>query len=123
MHFGLCEEDEIYAVIETGGKQYTVAEGQTIQVERMSVQEGDNVNLDRVLMVSRDDNVLIGTPLVKGAKVVAQALGEGRGKKIIVFKYKRKTKYRKKAGHRQPFTNLLIKNITVGSRRTKARQA
>ncbi|MDY6835066.1 MAG: 50S ribosomal protein L21 [Chloroflexota bacterium] len=113
----------MYAVIETGGKQYTVAEGQTIQVERMSVEEGATVNLDRVLMVSRDDNILIGTPLVKGAKVVAQALGEGKSRKIIVFKYKRKTKYRKKTGHRQPFTNLLIKNITVGARRTKARQA
>ena len=102
---------EIYAVIETGGKQYKVTPGQTIDVERLDVAEGKTVELDRVLLVADGDKVRLGTPTVDGAKVVATSQGEGKGKKIIVFKYKPKVRYRKKTGHRQLYTRLLIDKI------------
>ena len=81
---------KIYAVIETGGKQYKVTPGQTIDVERLEVAEGRTVDLDRVLLVADGDKVRVGTPTVDGAKVVATSQGEGKGKKIIVFKYSRR---------------------------------
>jgi large subunit ribosomal protein L21 len=102
---------EIYAIIETGGKQYRVNPGQTIDVERLEVAEGDTVELDRVLLIGDGDRVTVGTPTVDGAKVVATAKGEGRGDKVIVFKYKPKVRYRKKTGHRQFHTRLLIDKI------------
>ena len=114
---------ETYAVVESGGKQYRVTEGQRIQVDRMSVEPGSTVTLDRVLLVANDGKVTVGNPTIKGAKVIAQALGEEKGKKIIVFRYKPKTKYRRKTGHRQSYTNLAIQQIaTAGQgRRRKAR--
>ena len=102
---------EIYAIIETGGKQYKVSPGQTIDVERLDVAEGDAVELDRVLLIADGDKVTVGTPTVDGAKVVATSQGEGKGKKIIVFKYKPKVRYRKKTGHRQLYTRLVIDKI------------
>jgi large subunit ribosomal protein L21 len=102
---------EIYAIIETGGKQYRVNPGQTIDVERLEVAEGDTVELDRVLLIGDGDRVTVGTPTVDGAKVVATAKGEGRGDKVIVLKYKPKVRYRKKTGHRQFHTRLLIDKI------------
>jgi large subunit ribosomal protein L21 len=102
---------EIYAIIETGGKQYRVNPGQTIDVERLEVAEGDTVELDRVLLIGDGERVTVGTPTVDGAKVVATAKGEGRGDKVIVFKYKPKVRYRKKTGHRQFHTTLLIDKI------------
>jgi len=105
---------EIYALIETGGKQYKVAPGQVIQVERLPVKEGSQVKLDKVLLVADEDKVRVGTPLVKGAKVVAEALGEEKGDKVTVFKYKSKVRYRRKRGHRQLYTRLAIKEITLG---------
>jgi large subunit ribosomal protein L21 len=102
---------EIYAIIETGGKQYRVNPGQTIDVERLEVAEGDTVELDRVLLIGDGDRVTVGTPTVDGAKVVATAKGESRGDKVIVFKYKPKVRYRKKTGHRQFHTRLLIDKI------------
>ncbi|SRR5690554_3426943 len=101
----------MYAVVETGGKQYRVAQGDTLFVEKLDVTEGDEVVLDRVLLVSKDGEVKVGTPYVEGAKVVAQAVKQGKGKKIIVFKYRAKKNYRKKRGHRQPYTKLEIKAI------------
>ncbi|NLM39089.1 MAG: 50S ribosomal protein L21 [Firmicutes bacterium] len=101
----------MYAVVETGGKQYRVTEGDTLFVEKLDVTEGDQVVLDRVLLVSKDGEVKVGTPYVEGAKVVAQAVKQGKGKKIIVFKYRAKKNYRKKRGHRQPYTKLEIKAI------------
>jgi large subunit ribosomal protein L21 len=103
---------EIYAIIETGGKQYRVNPGQTIDVERLEVAEGDTVELDRVLLIGDGDRVTVGTPTVDGAKVVATAKGEGKGDKVIVFKYKPKVRYRKKTGHRQFYTRLLIDKIS-----------
>jgi len=102
---------EIYAIIETGGKQYRVSPGQSIDVERLDVAEGDTVDLDRVLLIADGDRVTVGAPTVEGAKVVATSQGEGKAKKIIVFKYKPKVRYRKKTGHRQLYTRLVIDRI------------
>jgi len=102
---------KIYAIIKTGGKQYRVDPGQTIDVERLDVAEGNTVELDKVLLIADGDQVTIGTPTVDGAKVVATSKGSGKGKKVIVFKYKPKVRYRKKTGHRQQYTRLVIDKI------------
>jgi large subunit ribosomal protein L21 len=102
---------EIYAIVETGGKQHKVAPGQIIDVERLDIAEGGTVELDRVLLIAKDDKVTVGTPIINGAKVVATSQGEGKGKKVIVFKYKPKVRYRKKTGHRQLYTRLVIDQI------------
>ncbi len=102
---------EIYAIIETGGKQYRVSPGQTIDVERLAVAEGDSIDLERVLLIADGDKVTVGTPTVEGARVVATSQGEGKAKKIIVLKYKPKVRYRKKTGHRQLYTRLVIDQI------------
>jgi large subunit ribosomal protein L21 len=85
-----------------------------ISVERLPVDDGSQVELDRVLLVADGDKVRVGTPLIEGAKVVAEALGEEKGKKVIVFKYKPKVRYRRKTGHRQQYTRLAIKEISLG---------
>jgi large subunit ribosomal protein L21 len=102
---------KIYAIIETGGKQYRVNPGQTIDVERLDVAEGDTVELDRVLLIGDGDQVTVGTPTVEGAKVVATSKGTAKGDKVIVFKYKPKIRYRKKTGHRQLHTRLVVDKI------------
>ena len=101
----------MYAVIETGGKQYRVSPGQTVEVELLAAEPGTSVALDRVLLVSADGNTLVGTPIVPGAKVVGTVAREGRGPKIIVFKYKSKKRYRRTKGHRQDYTYLTITDI------------
>ncbi len=106
--------EKSYAIIETGGKQYKVVPGQTIKVDRLPAEEGSMVELERVLLLADGEKVTVGTPTVEGAKVVASALGEEKGKKIIVFKYKPKVRYRKKTGHRQIHTKLAIKEIVSG---------
>ncbi len=103
----------MYAIIRTGGHQYTVAPGDTIEVERLDAEPGSNVELGEVLMVNTDDGVQIGAPLVGGAKVLATVLSQDRGKKLIIFKYKAKKRYRRKTGHRQSLTRLSIKEINV----------
>jgi large subunit ribosomal protein L21 len=102
---------EIYAIIETGGKQYRVSPGQSLEVERLDVAEGGSVELDRVLLIAQDDKVTVGSPVISGARVLATSQGEGRSKKVIVFKYKPKVRYRKKTGHRQAYTRLTIDRI------------
>ncbi|MFC1902682.1 50S ribosomal protein L21 [Chloroflexota bacterium] len=102
---------EIYAIIETGGKQYKVSPGQIIDVERLDVAEGKTVELERVLLIADGDKVTAGSPTVDGAKVVATSKGEGKGKKVIVLKYKPKVRYTKKMGHRQLYTRLVIDKI------------
>ncbi len=102
----------IYAVVESGGKQYRVAPGQIVQVDQLNVEEGSTVELDRVLLIADDDRVTVGQPVVAGAKVIAEAVGDKRGSKIIVFKYKPKVRYRRKKGHRQTYTRLAIKEIS-----------
>lgn len=102
----------MYAVIKTGGKQFRVEEGTEIYVEKLDVEAGDTYTFDEVLMVGGEKTV-IGTPVVKGAKVVAKVIKQGRAKKIIVFKYKKRKKYRKKQGHRQSYTKLVIEQIVA----------
>ena len=104
-----------YAIVQTGGKQYRVQPGDTIRVESIACEEGDSVDLDDVLMVSKDGKVTLGTPTVPGAKVKARAVGQGRGKKIVVFKYKAKTRYRRRKGHRQAYTELTVRDIILGN--------
>ena len=99
------------AVIKTGGKQYLVKEGEKIKIEKIEKKEGEELEFKEVLFLEKDGKVKIGKPLVEGAKVLGKVLKQGRSKKIIVFKYKPKTRYRKKKGHRQPFTEVLIEKI------------
>ncbi len=102
----------MYAIIETGGKQYKVSEGDVITVEKLGVESGE-YTFDKVLVVADGDNVTIGTPVVSGASVKANVLGEGKAKKVIVYKYKPKKGFHKKRGHRQPFTKLSITKINA----------
>lgn len=103
----------MYAVIRSGGKQYTVREGETLDVETLAGAPGDTVELGEVLMVGEGADVTVGTPTVAGAKVVAEVVEHGKGEKIIVFKYKAKTRYRRKQGHRQRFTRLSVREIVA----------
>ncbi len=102
----------MYAIIETGGKQIKVEEGQSIYVEKLDAQEGETVTFDKVLFVG-GENIKVGNPVVEGATVTGKVEKHGRGKKIIVFKYKPKKNYRKKQGHRQPYTKVLIEKINA----------
>lgn len=102
-----------FAVIKTGGKQYRVAEGQKLRVEKLNVEEGSEIVFDSVLMVADDTDLKIGTPVVEGAKVLAKVAKQARTRKIIVFKYRAKKRYKKKAGHRQAFTELEITKISA----------
>jgi len=111
-----------YAIVESGGKQYKVSPGQTIEVDRLPVAEGDTVELSRVLLVADGDDAIIGTPTVDGARVTATCLGEKKGNKIIVFKYKAKTRYRRKKGHRQLYTVLHIDSIITLEERRRQRK-
>ena len=100
----------MYAVIQTGGKLYKVSEGDIIKVEKLNVEEGAKVSFDQVLLVGGDD-LKVGNPVVAGATVEGSVLKNGKGKKVIVYKYKRKTGYHKKNGHRQAFTQVKIEKI------------
>ena len=99
------------AVIKTGGKQYYVEEGSVIYVEKLDTEEGKKVNFDKVILVSDEGKVEIGNPYVKGAKVEGKVVAHGKGKKILVYKYKAKKNYRRTQGHRQPYTKVEIKKI------------
>jgi large subunit ribosomal protein L21 len=101
----------VYAVIETGGKQYRVQEGDVVFVEKLDANEGDVVNFDKVLVLSDEGNINAGKPYVEGVKVEGTVMKQGKAKKIVVFKYKAKKNYRKKQGHRQPFTKVKIEKI------------
>ena len=101
----------MFAIIETGGKQYKVNEGETIFVEKLDVAEGETVVFDSVKALSRDGALKVGTPNVEGAKVTATVVKEGKGKKIVIFKYKSKKNEKKKMGHRQPYTKVQITSI------------
>ncbi|MCS7206954.1 MAG: 50S ribosomal protein L21 [Dehalococcoidia bacterium] len=104
----------LYAIIQAGGKQYRVRPGDIIDVERLEAEPGTEVDLDLVLLVEQDGQVLIGQPSLNGARVRAVVRDIFRGPKLIVFKYKPKKRYRRKSGHRQWYTRLLIKDILVG---------
>ena len=101
------------AVIVTGGKQYTVSEGDVLFVEKLNAEADETIKFDQVLAVVDGENTKIGTPVVEGAAVEAKVIKNGKGKKIVVFKYKPKKNYRRKQGHRQPYTKVTIGKITV----------
>ena len=101
----------MYAIIETGGKQYRVAEGQTLKIEKLEVEAGHTVDFDRVLMVGEGESARVGAPLVDGAKVVAEVLEHGRADKIRIIKFKRRKHQMKRQGHRQYYTQVKIMKV------------
>ena len=103
----------MYAVIESCGKQYKVSEGDVVFFEKLDAEEGKKVSFDKVVLVSDDKNVKVGTPYVKNANVEVTVVKQGKGKKILVYKYKAKKNYRRTQGHRQPYTKVEIKSITI----------
>lgn len=103
----------MHAIIETGGKQYKVAEGDTLYIEKLPQEAGETVTFDKVLAILDGDKATFGTPVVAGAKVDASIVKNGKGKKVLIFKYKPKKGYRKRQGHRQPYTKVTIGKISV----------
>jgi len=101
----------MYAVVKTGGKQYKVAEGQYLKVEKIDGNEGDSIELDQVLMIADGDNLKIGSPMIDGGKVTAKIKSHGRGKKIEIMKFHRRKHHQKKTGHRQYYTEIEITAI------------
>ncbi|NLI92404.1 MAG: 50S ribosomal protein L21 [Peptococcaceae bacterium] len=101
----------MYAVIETGGKQYRVQEGDVINVEKLSVIEGQTLDINKVLLIEKNGTVTVGTPVVEGATVVVKVIEHGKADKVIAFRYKSKKHVRVKKGHRQPYTKLSIETI------------
>ncbi len=104
----------MYAVIQTGGKQYRVAEGSTLKIEKLAADEGASVELDKVLMVADGDSVTVGTPYVEGGKVVAMVKAHGRGKKVNIIKFRRRKHHMKRQGHRQAYTEIEVTGISAG---------
>ncbi len=103
----------MYAIVETGGKQFKVSEGMTLYVEKLDAVVGDTVTLDKVFLVEKDGEVTVGAPHVPGASVTVSVVEHGKAKKILVFKYKSKKNYRRKQGHRQPYTKLKVNAINA----------
>lgn len=101
----------MYAIIQTGGKQYRVSEGDVITIEKLEVEAGETVAFDQVLTVVKDGAVMLGKPVIAGATVTGTVVEHGKGKKIRIFKFKAKSNYRKRQGHRQPFTKVTIQKI------------
>jgi ribosomal protein L21 len=101
----------MYAIIKTGGKQYKVAEGDSVFVEKLDAEEGSSVTFDEVILVANGDDVKVGTPLVDGAKVTAKVEKQGKEKKVVTFKYKPKKHSHTKYGHRQPYTKVTVEKI------------
>ena len=111
----------MYAIIESCGKQYKVAEGDVVFFEKLDVEEGKKVTFDKVVLVSEDKKVEVGAPYVKGVKVEGKVVSHGKGKKILVYKYKAKKNYRRTQGHRQPYTKVEITKIkTAAEKEAKA---
>ncbi|MCB1829928.1 MAG: 50S ribosomal protein L21 [Gammaproteobacteria bacterium] len=104
----------MYAVIQTGGKQYRVSEGDTLRVEKIGAEEGAEMELDKVLMIADGDNIKVGAPYVEGGKVSATVKSHGRGKKVNIVKFRRRKQYLKRQGHRQSYTELQITGISAG---------
>ena len=103
----------MHAIIVTGGKQYKVAEGDTLYIEKLNAEAGDTITFDQVLAVLNGDNATFGAPVVEGATVTANVVKNGKGKKVLVFKYKPKKNYRRRQGHRQPYTKVEITAINA----------
>ena len=111
----------MYAIIEACGKQYKVAEGDVVFFEKLDTEEGKKVTFSNVVLVSNEGKVEIGNPYVKGYKVEGKVVSHGKGKKIVVFKYKAKKNYRRKQGHRQPYTKVEITSIKAAAKKTAAK--
>jgi len=103
----------MYAIVDSGGKQYKVQEGEILRVEKLAGEVGDSVSFDRILMFSDGENVNVGTPLLEDVAVNGHIVEQGKAKKIIVFKYKRRKRYRRKRGHRQQFTAVKVDSIKI----------
>ena len=101
----------MYAVIETGGKQYRVQEGDVLTIEKLNVGAGEKVEFDKVLVLAKEGDLKVGAPYVEGAKVFGEVVENGKGQKVIIYKYKSKKDYRKKQGHRQPYTRVKIESL------------
>ena len=112
----------MYAVVRTGGKQYRVQEGRAIKIDRLPGEAGDSVELGEVLLLADGDAITVGAPTVAGARVVGTIAEQGRAKKIVVFKYKNKTRARKKTGHRQQFTTLVVSDILAAGQQPKPKE-
>jgi large subunit ribosomal protein L21 len=117
-----CLEDFVYAVVRTGGKQYRVQEGRPVRIERISGNPGDTVELGEVLLIGEGAEVTVGAPTVAGARVVGTIWEQGRGRKIVVFRYKSKTRSRKKTGHRQHFTSVMVSDILAAGQEPKPKR-
>ena len=113
----------MYAIIESCGKQYKVAEGDVVFFEKLDAEEGKKVTFDKVILVSNDNKVDVGAPYVKGVKVEGKVVAQGKGKKIIVYKYKAKKNYRRTQGHRQPYTKVEITSIKTATEKKETKQA
>lgn len=103
----------MYAIIATGGKQYRVQEGDVVFVEKLNADVDSTVEFNEVVVISKDGNITVGKPVIEGATVTGKVLGQGKEKKVIVFKYKAKKDYRRKQGHRQPYTKVQIEKINA----------
>lgn len=113
----------MHAIIETGGKQFRVAQNETIRVPSLSGEPGDTVTFERVLYASDGSGIHVGAPVVQGATVTAEIVKHGRGPKITVYKYKRRKRYRRKQGHRQGFTEIRVRDLRLGQRKAPASKA
>ena len=113
----------MYAIVESGGKQYRVEEKAIIAVERLGAPPGETVELDRVLLVKTDAKVHVGKPLVHGAKVICRVVAQEKARKVVVFKYKAKKNYRRRTGHRQLYSRLLVEKILARAPRAKKDEA
>ena len=111
----------MYAIIESCGKQYKVTEGDVVYFEKLDAEEGKKVTFDKVILVSKEGKVDVGAPYVKGVKVEGKVVSHGKGKKIIVYKYKAKKNYRRTQGHRQPYTKVEITGIKTAAKKTAAK--
>lgn len=113
----------MYAIIESCGKQYKVAQGDVVFFEKLDAEEGKKITFDKVILVSEDGKVQVGNPYVKGVKVEGKVVSHGKAKKIIVFKMKPKKNYRRKQGHRQPYTKVEITGIKTAAKKAEATEA
>ena len=113
----------MYAIIESCGKQYKVAEGDVVFFEKLDAEEGKKVTFDKVVLVSEDGKVQVGNPYVKGIKVEGKVVSHGKGKKILVYKYKAKKNYRRTQGHRQPYTKVEITKIKMPTEKAEVKEA
>lgn len=104
----------MYAIIETGGKQYKIRQGDVLRVEKLDVEAGQSIEITKVLALGSEDGLAVGRPFIDGAKVIIKVLEHGKGDKILVFKYKPKKKYRRMRGHRQPYSKVLVDEIIAG---------